>query len=279
MSNLLKLKKWLTVPEAARHLSATMSEPVSDADIFRLALDGHLAVSIYFANPVMCVGNFLMSNNDANDLSWRLIDSDKPYDGVERIIQGHSVFPIIDEGCLGLSGIVDFPLVASQRLFLEREYFRLEGGPDVKGVGDGGVFFTSDNVNADGFLGRHGKELVNLDDLPLLRLAIPAPGGMKMLNDLPTDSFFAIRTKSIAKFIQSMSGDAGTTEKPLSATERNSLLVVIAALCKRNGLNPQDRGVAPKIAAMVNEIGVPMDPDTILAFLKKIPDAVGGRQR
>jgi hypothetical protein len=39
-SKLFKLKKWLTVPEAARHLSTLFEEAVSEADVLRLVLDG-----------------------------------------------------------------------------------------------------------------------------------------------------------------------------------------------------------------------------------------------
>jgi hypothetical protein len=50
MKTLLKLREWLTVPEAARHLSALFGEDVTEADILRLALDGHLTLSVYFLN-------------------------------------------------------------------------------------------------------------------------------------------------------------------------------------------------------------------------------------
>lgn len=49
-SKLLRLKKWLTVPEAARHLSILFGEDVSEADILRLALDRHLKLSVNFVN-------------------------------------------------------------------------------------------------------------------------------------------------------------------------------------------------------------------------------------
>jgi hypothetical protein len=41
-SKLLSLKKWLTVPEAARHLSNIFEEEVSESDVLRIALEGHL---------------------------------------------------------------------------------------------------------------------------------------------------------------------------------------------------------------------------------------------
>ena len=50
MSKLLKLQKWLTLEQAARHLSGVCGEPVSEADVLRLGLDGHLKLSVYFVN-------------------------------------------------------------------------------------------------------------------------------------------------------------------------------------------------------------------------------------
>jgi hypothetical protein len=37
----LNLKPWLTIADAARHLSILFGEDVSDADVLRLGLDGH----------------------------------------------------------------------------------------------------------------------------------------------------------------------------------------------------------------------------------------------
>ena len=50
MRKLLKLKEWLTVPDAARHLSILFEEEVAEADVLRLALDGHLTLSVLFVN-------------------------------------------------------------------------------------------------------------------------------------------------------------------------------------------------------------------------------------
>jgi hypothetical protein len=49
-SKLLKFKKWLTVPEAAKHLSIICEEEIYEADILRLALDGYLKLSVNFVN-------------------------------------------------------------------------------------------------------------------------------------------------------------------------------------------------------------------------------------
>ncbi|MDP4835522.1 MAG: hypothetical protein NWS01_00020, partial [Burkholderiales bacterium] len=50
MSKILKLRQWVTVPEAARHLTQIMSEPVAEADVLQFALDGHIKLSVNFPN-------------------------------------------------------------------------------------------------------------------------------------------------------------------------------------------------------------------------------------
>ena len=50
MKNLLPLRAWLTVPEAARNLSILFGDDVSEADVLRLALDGRLTLSVHFVN-------------------------------------------------------------------------------------------------------------------------------------------------------------------------------------------------------------------------------------
>jgi hypothetical protein len=50
MSKLLKLKQWLTLPDAARHLSIMFGEEVSEADVLQLGIDGHLRLSVNLVN-------------------------------------------------------------------------------------------------------------------------------------------------------------------------------------------------------------------------------------
>ncbi|MGE5470075.1 MAG: hypothetical protein ACM3X0_04695, partial [Bacteroidota bacterium] len=53
MSKLLKLKEWLTVPEAATRLSGIFEEQVTEADVLRLALDKKLTLSIRFRDDIV----------------------------------------------------------------------------------------------------------------------------------------------------------------------------------------------------------------------------------
>ena len=47
---MFKLKEWLTVQDAARHLSIMFGEEVNEADVLRLALDRHLRLSVNIVN-------------------------------------------------------------------------------------------------------------------------------------------------------------------------------------------------------------------------------------
>src|SRR4051812_32655120 len=49
-SKLLSLKEWLTLDDAAKHLSIVFGEEVTRADVLRLALDGRLVPSVDFVN-------------------------------------------------------------------------------------------------------------------------------------------------------------------------------------------------------------------------------------
>ena len=70
--------------------------------------------------------------------------------------------------------------------------------------------------------------------------------------------------------------DAG--DKPMTSTERTTLLIIIAALCNHAGINHQEKGASGKIARMTEEIGATVTNETILnTALKKIPDAIETR--
>jgi len=68
-------------------------------------------------------------------------------------------------------------------------------------------------------------------------------------------------------------------DKGLTATERNTLLTIIAALCDYSAIKPYDRGAANQIAKMTEEIGATVSDDTVRRWLKLIPDALTTRMK
>ena len=68
-------------------------------------------------------------------------------------------------------------------------------------------------------------------------------------------------------------------DKAITTTERNTLLIIIAALCDYSAIKHQERGVAQRIKEMTDEIGAHLDDQTILTALKKIPTALEARMK
>jgi hypothetical protein len=54
MSRLFKLKRWLTVEEASAYLTGILGEPVRQHEIYRLAIDGNLRLSVVFLSDYNC---------------------------------------------------------------------------------------------------------------------------------------------------------------------------------------------------------------------------------
>ena len=65
MGKLFQLKEWLTVADAARHLSTVFMEEVSEADVLRLALDGNLTLSVNLVNHAEALGGRIVPIADA----------------------------------------------------------------------------------------------------------------------------------------------------------------------------------------------------------------------
>jgi hypothetical protein len=139
-SKLLKLKKWLTIPEAARHLSNLFDEEVSEADVLRLALDRHLKLSVNFVNQVYGKRGKLIAYADEENLpaELRSIFATLPEELKAPIVSGFKGlgpfdehFVYLDEKITTIDGVWDLPMVAGQQYVIEKEYQKLSGGPEA----------------------------------------------------------------------------------------------------------------------------------------------------
>jgi len=68
-------------------------------------------------------------------------------------------------------------------------------------------------------------------------------------------------------------------EKHLSTRHRRTLLIIIAALCSKAGIDRAGRGAAMAIASATEDLGVPVGDDSIRVMLREIPDAIESRSR
>lgn len=154
MSKLFKLKEWLTVPETAKHLSIAFGEDVTEADILRFALDGHLSLSVYFVNHAYARRGKVVKYSDAElfaaiesgrlpeDLKWTKFPRDvgaaiRGEPGGEEVdylmslrIDEDRYLTLSDE-VTKLDGVWDLPMIGGERLDVEHLYQQFIGGPSV----------------------------------------------------------------------------------------------------------------------------------------------------
>jgi hypothetical protein len=315
MSKLFKLKDWLTVEEAAKHLSTALGEEVTIADIYRLTLDKHLVMSMNFPNKTY--GNFgeVVGIEDVR----RITPFPWLFDGVhsshlknvpsEIIVSdyiGEDQFINWNEKVVEIDGVWDLCMVASERIDVEYIYQQLIGGPEVTLCGIDGVFVRrgeqfcrlvesyDGNEFQEGSLAHKETIIAFLasNDVPKVeaellwshyeesrkiylekRLDRAREADFYPAGGLPKDGVYVVRTAAIIDFLSRI--DCGPThEKDLSTKERNSMLNLIAALCKEAKMDFNRKGIATALAASTESIGKPLTDDTIRKILKQVQELI-----
>ena len=180
MSKLLKFKKWVTVPEAARHLSTTFEEEIHESDVLQLAFDRHLKLSVYFVNHTNArCGNIV----PLEEAQWRVFptlipaavaelpkeppanlkhlpkymaawNAWKKIPKKERInftISPKSLcipggrFLNLEEAVKSIEGVWDLSMIGSELLDIEHAFHQLTGGPALTLVCLDGTFVERPN--------------------------------------------------------------------------------------------------------------------------------------
>jgi hypothetical protein len=273
MGKLFNLKEWLTVADAARHLSIVFGEDVTEADVLRLGLDKRLRLSIFLAGDYVYakrvhkrpIPEFLTTKSEnfhcELDHDWWL--------------------SVEDDQIFRLAGVLDLPMIALDRLEIENEYRRLINGTEVGSDGGEGIYIE-DNGQLYALYDQHP---------PPWHMEIAPPGGIEqymrqsamknysLSEEIPGHSIIVVRTQALRELEASLNTTSTSPEKPLETTERNTLLTLIAALCADASINPQDRGAAGRIVRMTEALGAPVSDDTVRRWLVKIPDAVESRMK
>jgi hypothetical protein len=171
MHKLLTLREWISVPEAATYLSSALNgEIVREAEIYRLALDGHLPLSVHFVNFVTGrrgrisrhtteeIENALKEGIFLEDLKWMEWSTFRPLITKEgrnvsvslvSLPIGDDRFLTLDDSDSGIAqfkGIYDLLMVGEEKLDVERKYQALTGGPGVALVNIDGTFVKKGDI-------------------------------------------------------------------------------------------------------------------------------------
>jgi len=318
MSRLFKLREWLTLDESAAHISNVLGEPATVADLYRFALDGHLTLSVDFVNHTHArKGRWLKTDQVEFELmeydlfgNKREIPFAMPTNCEIRATEDDWI--ALEKQVVSIDGVWDLAMVGAESLDLEHEFQQLTSGLEVTLVAINGVFvqqgdtvcqLQTDYDNNEYQQGSKAQQKdmerhiathdVNEDEAKKLRAKYKADREKylkkrkevsKEENYYPSgglgdhDYVLVIRTQELTRFIQSLE-DPASVEKPLTSKERNSLLVLIGALCKEVNIDPNQRGVALSLVAMTEILGAPLTDDTIRKILSQIEGAVSARHK
>lgn len=293
MNRLLKLKKWLTIPETARYLSIVLDEEVTEADVLRLALDGHLKLSIYFVNiKTAQLGKIVTWDetewfcapplNEANKTETEFfilgkVDPEKfkiypsklqklwnKFSDEERkkltfflrdtVIDNERFLNLSDEIMHIDGGVWDLPLFGSERLDIMQKYQMITDGHDVTDVSLEGVFIEEPN----------SQKMCRLQND---ETGYPAGG-------LPQDSVLVVRTAALREFEQRIaeSDEKNTRSVKESTRKTENLLRALASIAiDAYNYNPNDtKSLAPQdIVDAMNQHGASFCSKTIRNWLKE----------
>lgn len=310
MSKLFKLKEWLTLDEAAQHLAVVLGESVLEKDIYRLALDGHLQLSINIINGTQVhKGKYI----DPENVKWREFSfpsaREKPVQIPDSLHMGGKLFLKLEEKVKSVDGVWDLVMWGGALLDVEHQYQQLIGGPEVTLISIDGTFIESDGVVCQvlesfdeneyqkGSLARERdmETFIATNDLSVdkikgirqkfkqerekylkVKKSQTDEQNYYPSGGLPSEGVLVVRTKAIMDFLNSL--EEGV-EKLLSTKERHTMLVIIAALCKEANIDYSQRGIASAIQHLTENIGSPITDDTIRSVLKQINEAVDIRSK
>lgn len=206
------LKKWLTLPEAAKRLSTVFEEEVTEPDLLRLALDGGLKLSVYFVNNVRARCGSVVPVEQAK---YREVS-----EWVKEAVPGLKGKPVeipvglaitdetvveFDEALHTLNGLYDLPMIGAEVLDVEHWCQMRTGGPAVTMMNLEGPFVeTSDGKLCQllEFSGGMSKNELRYDDLNSYH---PAPA-------LPKDAVLAVRPSELIKIEQRAAVSASTLD-------------------------------------------------------------------
>jgi hypothetical protein len=275
LKKLVKLKKWLTVPDAARHLSILFGEEVSEADVLRLALDGHLTLSVEFVNRATARCGKVIPLADAEIEEVPNLTGD----GVVQLIKGgialgnDRVFSY-SRGIKELAGIWNLAMVGCERLDVKDKYQLLTGGPRVELISLDGPFVYHTNGTWAQIVEYYSQEKLSFSQNKFYSPR-SNPDNYHPAAHLPSDSVLVVLTSALQQLEAIISEPEPAIERPLARRERSTLLVIIAALAKVARIDvSKASSAATSIESETALMGARVAARTIENHLKRIPEAL-----
>ena len=269
MGKLFKLKSWLTLPEAQKHLTTIFGEEVSEADILRLALDSKLKLSVIFPSGVFA--SYCKPIYDEATVEYCEVPS---LDGTAmlRLPVGGEIHYAPDGRMLQVQEKIieledDWPydllMMGGERGDIGFMYWELAGVP------------REETTNLDGTFVIDGQNVFQLKGM------LPHKKGEQAafypLGGLPGGSAIVVKPNALLDLEKSIEENTAKEDKPLTTRERDNLLkLVIGMAIKGYRYNPSAaKSSTPKeIVEDLTSLGMNLSDDTVRKYLREAADSV-----
>ena len=189
MSDLFKLKQWLTLENATKHLSSIFNEIVNDYDILRFALDGHLILSTNIINGADAKKYRLCTLENVPKYEMPFKEELK----ILALPMSDGTFLEKEDKVICINGIYDLVMLGNERLDIEQEYQMLTNGFKVELVCIEGTYLKHPETEIMYELQDHFKD--DSESMKDERNYYPAGG-------LPKDSVLVVRKDAVLKFVE-----------------------------------------------------------------------------
>jgi hypothetical protein len=279
---LFKLRQWLTVEEAARHLSIVLGEEVSEADVLRLGLDRHLTLSVDFVNHAKAYLGRVLPYRDVPKREMPYMQPDGTPgpelavwpDGY-RIDDGEFTedtrFVHLDhETARTIMGVWDLAMLGCERLDIEHRFQQLTDGPSVELVNLDGAFVNRPDGQWAQLLSRFKHRV---EDTPKGKKTIP--GTYYPAGGLPEDAVVVVRTDALSRFTDSLDDQSpgpARRDGELSTRERDTLLKLVIGMAVEAYRYDPEAARSPIPAEVASDLakhGMSVTDDTIRKYLKE----------
>nr|WP_315464408.1 hypothetical protein [uncultured Rhodoferax sp.] len=278
MNKLLKLKKWMTLEDAAVYLSTALSEPVKVADLLQAALDKEITLSVNVISSLYGKRATVVSKENARRTEGIPLAGFAPYEVIlgmrldnERYLDFHGAV------VQSLEGLFDLPMLGGESIYLEEKFHQVSTGVEIDLTNLDGTFLqeppSADWGEGDYFqVFQYFERTLDWNDLKWY------PVG-----NLPDTVFLVVRTNELNRFLNKVGCRDAAIElqnRPVETKERNTLLCIIAALCREAKIPFENHSkAAGLIQGAAQQMGVSVGETTIEGHLKKIPDALATRMK
>lgn len=277
MSKLFNLKEWLTLEDAAKHLSISFGEDVSIADVLRLGLDEHLRLSVSFVNHAKARYGKVIT---VDEVVYRepIIDLFPELKGItiaDSLNLGDERYLRLDDETQTITGVWDLAMVGAECLDLEHMYQLITDGPRVTLECMDGAFVEGEDGSIwqlqdrfDDILEHHEGTQANFEKIKDFianndvgeeeskKLVLKhKKERMKYLLDkkaphyypagsLPEDSALVVRTEALREFERYLSEKSSEQKQDnfMPESEKSSLLKLVLGMAVASyGYDPKEK--------------------------------------